>query len=177
MNATTNSELAAVAELLAGLLLHELDGPRLAELQQEELATALEALGLQVRGLDPERDLDELAVEFLEAFVQPAEGGPLVQSLWTGGTYEGEPAVIVRKLAQVAGVEFDRAAARGAAHDHLGCILLLWAATQESAPEVAERLREEHLRWALPPLARLARGKGFYPQLCACVARFIDELL
>ena len=51
-----------------------------------------------------------------------------VQSLWTEGSYEGDSAVAVSKLAQAARFDFDRGSAHGAPKDHLGSILLLWAA-------------------------------------------------
>lgn len=164
--------LARVAELLAQLLLHELDAERLARLNEPELRAALLELGLEPPA--PDADLDELAADFLEAYVQPKEGGPLVQSLWVEGSYEGECAAQVRRLAQAVGLEHHRASARGAAPDHLGCLLLLWAQASQARPEVAERLVSEHFEWALTPLRRIARGSGFYARLAASCADWIE---
>ncbi|MEM7310692.1 MAG: molecular chaperone TorD family protein [Planctomycetota bacterium] len=173
---TPSVELAAVARLFGRLLLHELDEEGRAALLEPEVSEALIALGLELDELAPGCDLDQLAAVYLEAFLQPREGGPLVHSLWTGGAYEGEPAVAVRRLAAAAGVELDRAAARGAPPDHLGCLLFLWAATCEEAPEVAARIEADHLGWAFAPLARTGAGKGFYPSLARAVAAFLREL-
>lgn len=161
------SALVACAKLFGELLLHELTTERLEELRQPEVAAALSELGVEVPGACSRADLDLLAAEFLEAFVRPERGGPLVQSLWEGGSFEGDAAVSVRRLATAAGVEFDRGAARGAAHDHLGCLLLLWSATRESAPEVAGVIEQQHLEWAIEPLARLHTESTFYKQLAS----------
>ena len=167
--------LSDVARLFGRLLLHEVDEGMRAELCAPELSAALSSVGVDT-GLLVEADLDQLAAEFLEAFLQPAEGGPLVQSLWTQGNYEADCAVTVRKLAEAAGVDFDRQAARGAPQDHLGCILLLWAEVREPATAVAERLEQEHLAWALAPLARIAAGEGFYAGVARAVGAFLREL-
>lgn len=165
--------MAQVARLFGRLLLRELDAQGWQELSRPELGEALAALGILLPSGQPEVELERLAVEFFEAFIQPESGGPLVQSLWTEGSYEGEAAVALRKLGEAAGLEQDREAARGAAPDHLGCILLLWAKTQETRPDVAARLERDHLAWATRPLGQLARGEGFY----AAVARATGSLL
>lgn len=176
----------ALARLFGRLLLRELDAATYAELAQPELRTALGEASIELPAdssgdpgqASPEL-LDELAAQYFETFVQPREGGPLVQSLWTDGWYEGDAAVTVSKLAQAARFDFDRGAARGAPRDHLGSILLLWAATDEAArehptiAEVASRLRAEHLSWACEPLARIAAGQGFYAGLAGATATLI----
>ena len=162
-----------VALLLGHLLLFELDEPMRERLLEPELAAALLEVGLDVEPLRG-ASLDELASEYLETFLQPKSGGPLVQSLWTSGTYEGDAAVSVRKLAEAGGFELDAAAARGAAADHLGCLLLLWARARVEDPRISRRIEEQHLGWALPPLGRIAAGKGFYPGLARALQRFIE---
>lgn len=162
------------ARCLGGLLLRELDAASLERLARPEVREALEALGLDVP-VDS-ASIDELAADFHDALLRPAEGGPLVQSLWTQGTYEGDSAATLRKLAGAAGLELSNAAARGAAPDHLGCILLLWAETRTTRPDVAERLERDHLGWALAPLSRLGSGQGFYAGLARVVRRWIEQL-
>jgi len=162
-----------VALLLGHLLLFELDEPMRERLLEPELAAALLEVGLDVEPLRG-ASLDELASEYLETFLQPKSGGPLVQSLWTSGTYEGDAAVSVRKLAEAGGFELDAAAARGAAADHLGCLLLLWARARVEDPRISRRIEEQHLGWALPPLGRIAAGEGFYPGLARALQRFIE---
>ena len=193
--------LNACARLFARLLLFELDRAGWEELRGPELREALAGLGVPW----PERfgrgEADRLAVHFLECFLRPETGGPPVQSLWTEGTYEGRAAVAVRKLAEAAGIDFDRGAARGASHDHLGSILLLWAEVDSAARagtaapgpagaevcrEVAARLERDHLRWALEPLGQVAgRAAGaesedelarFYPGVARACGRLILTL-
>jgi TorA maturation chaperone TorD len=175
--AEVEGELVESAELFARLLLHELGETDVAQLTQPEVAQVLAEVGVDVAPLRGDVDLDGLAVEFLEAFLAPKQGGPLVQSLWTAGSYEGDSAVAVRALARAAGVEFDREAARGAAHDHLGCILQLWAVACVAQPEVARRIERDHLAWSLAPLERLAAGEGFYAGLSRGAASLVRAIL
>jgi len=170
--------LRATARLFGRLFLFELDEDTRLQLVEPEFAKALEQVGISVEPLEGEASLDDLAAQYFEAIVQPKTGGPPVQSLWTEGSYEGDSAVAVRKLAEAVGVEFDRGAARGAPHDHLGCLLLLWAETAGARPDVAERLESEHLEWAQVPLSTLARGgKGFYPDLGRATLAWLAEVL
>ena len=164
---------SAVAELLADLLLVELDAERLARLARLDdpaVRTALEAVGVSLPG--DAAQLEELAADYYAAFVQPEHGGPLVQSLWTSGTYEGESAAAIRRLATRAGLELDRTIARGAPPDHLGSILALWAATRVAQPQVADELERSHLTWALAPLGRV--GRGFYGDVARATSAFIE---
>ena len=70
-----------------------------------------------------------------------------MQSLWRNGQYDGDPAAGVRRIAEAANLELTERA-RGAAPDHLGCVLLLWAELHEARPEFARLLVEHHLPWA-----------------------------
>ena len=170
------SELGEVARLVGRLLLREVDAATLAELRAPELAEALAAVGLATPAPQPD-EVATLGAEYFEAFVQPEHGGPPVQSLWTDGTYEGDAAVAVRKLAEAAALDYDRAAARGAPHDHIGSVLCLWAAARERAPEVAARLARDHMGWAQRPLGRQAHaGTGFYSDVARTACALIDEL-
>lgn len=116
--------------------------------------------------------LEERAADFHERFLRP-EFGPLAQSLWEAGRYEGGCTVRVRALAKAAGLEFQRSPARGAAVDHLGSLLLLWSATHEHAAPIARELVARHLNWAEAPLRQLESMPGFY----GAVARAARQLL
>lgn len=176
---TELQSLLALARWFGGLLLIELTADDWAQMAQPERAAALAELGIAGPKGGARFDEDDIAAEFLETFLQPPVGGPLVQSLWSAGSYEGDSAVALRQLAAAADVEFNRVAARAAPVDHLGSILLLWAATREHAPQVAERLVQEHLAWAITPLEGLAaaRGETFYAQVCAALAQFVGLLV
>jgi len=99
-----------------------------------------------------------------------------VQSLWQGGQYDGDPAVAVRAIAAAAAREL-APGSRGAAPDHLGCILTLWADLVEERPELAARLQQDHLAWAPPALAHARTAGGFYSSVAAASAEFVRELL
>lgn len=162
-----------VARLLGRLLLRELDEAALAELGVPEVRDALRGVGIEL----PEAgELEELAAQYFALFVQPQDSAPPVQSLWAEGAYEGESARSVRALAEAAGLEFDREAARSAPVDHLGSILWLWAEARTARPEVAARLEQQHFDWAAQPLARAAREGGFYGAVCAATADFMGSL-
>ena len=166
-------ELRAVADLLGRLLLVELDRAELERLGQAELAPALVGLGFELPAPAlQDAWLEQQAADFHELFLRP-ETGPLVQSLWVEGRYEGDCTVRVRKLAEASGLEFQRAAARGAAVDHLGSLLLLWSATDGCMQPIADELVAAHLSWAVAPLRQLETAGGFY----GAVARATGQLL
>lgn len=168
--------LAAAAWWVATLLLRELDGPGLDDLRREELAPSLAEAGIELPSPGEEAAwLDERAADYHDLFLSP-QGGPLVQSLWTEGRYEGTAAARVRQFAAAAGLELDGEAARGAAPDHLGCILRLWCLTRSSHPDLARELRLHHLAWARRPLVRMAGSGGFYGGLARIALGVIGEL-
>lgn len=99
-----------------------------------------------------------------------------MQSLWTEGRYEGDPTVCVRQLAEFAGVEFQRAAARGAAVDHLGSLLSLWSATDGHVQAVADEIASAHLAWARAPLRRIEAAGGFYGAVAGAAGELLEAL-
>ena len=168
--------LRAVAELMGRLLLRELTADDLTALRDPGLAPALAELGLELPApADQAAWLEQRAADYHDRFLRP-QTGPLVQSLWSQGRYEGDATVRVRQLAEAAGVEFQREAARGAAVDHLGSLLLLWAATAGPAPAVASEIVKEHLAWALTPLGQIEAGEGFYGAEASGTADLIQVL-
>ena len=168
--------LRSVADLLGRLLLKEVEASDIERLREVELAAALADLGVTLpEPTDQETWLEQRGADYHDLFLRP-EVGPLVQSLWTQGRYEGDACVRVRQLAQAAAVEFQRSAARGAAVDHLGCLLLLWSATDEPARPVADEIRAAHLSWAREPLQRIEAAGGFYGALASITRELIDAL-
>lgn len=154
--------LRSLAAFLGRVLLRELESEQLDQLREGEVGAALLGLGVELPARFEQDDwLDERAAEYHELFLRP-EPGPLVQSLWTQGRYEGDAAVRVRELAELADVEYQREAARGAAVDHLGSLLLLWSSTVDRSPAVADEIARAHLAWAGRPLQRIRAGGGFY---------------
>ncbi|MEX1024118.1 MAG: hypothetical protein WD226_03490 [Planctomycetota bacterium] len=175
--ATETEANRALARLFASLLLLELDGDALDELREPPVRAALRSIGVDVPDASTPEEIDQLAAEFHARLLRPESGVPLVQSLVTTGSYQGDPAETCRRLGEVAALEFDAGAASGAQPDHLGSILLLWAETRGYAPEVAERIEAEHLAWSLAPLAQLAKSGGFYGAVAAALARWLETLL
>ena len=168
--------LVALTRWVGETLLRELDAGALAGLREASVATALAAHGLELPSeADEGAWLDERAADFHDLFLSPT-GAPLVQSLWQEGRYEGGAAAWVRQLAESLGLSLDREAARGAAPDHLGCILLLWSEARGRAPEHEQALVQDHLRWALAPLERLQARGGFYGALARLTAELVEEL-
>lgn len=169
--------LRAVAELLGSLLLREVTAADLAELRGDGTNEVLASMGIELPPVEIEAEwLEQTAAEFHDLFLRPANG-PLVQSLWAQGRYEGDATVRVRQLAEAAGATFDAGAARGAAVDHLGSVLLLWAATDGNAQEVADELSSAHLAWALPALRPIQSSESFYAPLARAVEALIGELV
>ena len=170
--APSHVELALVARLLGRLLLRELDVDTIVALRHPALAAALDEVGLPVPELAA---VETLATEYFERFLHPAAGLPPVQSLWQEGRYDGDAAVAIRALAAAAALEL-APGARGAAPDHLGCILLLWADLVEPRPELARRVLRDHLAWAVRALAPVQRAGGFYGAVAAATIEFVGTL-
>lgn len=168
--------LRAVAELLGSVLLRELEPADLANMRAAGLASSLSACGIELPIPEFEASwLEERAAEYHDLFLRP-ETGPLVQSLWTQGRYEGDATVRVRELAELAAVEYQSEPARGAAVDHLGSLLLLWSACDARSPAVAEEIVREHLDWAFPPLKRLEGSEDFYGVIAGMTRQLIEAL-
>ena len=156
--------------------MRELDAAQLELLRAPQLARALADCGIELpQPAHAATWLEDRAADYHDLFLRP-EMGPLVQSLWMQGRYEGDATVRVRQLAQLAAVEFQPEAARGAAPDHLGSLLLLWAATDERAPSVAAEIVSAHLSWAQRPLHRIAAAGGFYGALATVTTQLLDAL-
>lgn len=169
-----------VARLFGRLLLRELDRPTLVELQAPAISAALSATGIEVPDVDVESAdcesaLEELGAQFFSQILHPAGRGPLVHSLYREGKYDGDAAADVRKIAKGAGLELADGA-RGAAPDHLGCLLTLWAELRDRDAEFAQKFAVTHLVWvARSPAA--AGGPGFYGAVLRAVADLCDEIV
>lgn len=178
--AEDRAQLAEAARLFGTLLIAELDTDQLSELREPSVEACLSDLGIELpAGGDGEaKELEELAADFFALFLQPTEGAPPVQSVWASGSFEGEPAACIRRHADAAGVEFGRLAARGAAVDHLGSILLLWAevAVRPECAEIAEHIESHHLAWGQQALAHAAADTGFYGQVSRACGSLLSEL-
>ena len=176
MHFDATQSLRACAEFLGRLLLLELDAEELRRLRVSEVTTLLSEWGLELPKPQCEDPwLEERAAEYHDLFLRP-QSGPLVQSLWVQGRYEGDAAVRIRQLARSAGIEFQPAAARGAAPDHLGSLLVLWAQTEESAPAVATEIKRHHLDWARLPLGSNSAQGGFYGTIAGATLALVEEL-
>ena len=168
----------AVGRLLSHLLLREIDAPLLGELRASELSATLRELGVDVPPFES-ADVDgiwleERGAEYLDRWLRPERGGPPVQSLWSGGQYEGEPAVALRRWAKAVGLHYDAAAACGAPIDHLGSCVALWCLAAEHSAEHAEVLRIQHLDWGRRPLAAAQAAGGFYGGVAGAALGWLD---
>lgn len=168
----------AVGRLLSQLLLREPDAALLGELRAPEVRSGLRDLGVEVPpGQDAEADrvwLEERGAEYLDRWLRPERGGPPVQSLWSGGQYEGDPAVALRRWTEAVGLRYDAEAARGAPIDHLGSSLALWCLAAEHSAEHAEALRVQHLEWGRRPLEAARAAGGFYGGVAAAALGWLD---
>ena len=165
-------DLTAAARLFARLLVRELDGATLTELQRPDVIDALRELGIE---LPASEELAALAHRYFELFLHPDGSLPPVQSLWRDGQYGGDAAAGVRKIADASGLEL-AVGARGAAPDHLGCILMLWAELVCERPELAELLVTHHLAWAPGALRHAAQQPDFYGAVCRAIIALVRDL-
>lgn len=164
--------MTAAARLFGRLLLRELDASTLAELRQDDVCDALAELDIRV----PDDDaLPALAQRYFELFLHPDGALPPVQSLWHNGQYDGDPAAGVRRVADAANLALTDNA-RGAAPDHLGCVLVLWAELREPRPELADALAAHHLAWAELALRHTLADDGFYGSVGRATLSFVRQL-
>lgn len=170
--------LRALADLCGRLLLREADSADLELLRRPEMEAAFAELGVDVPRGAPEAVLERLARQYFDSFLGPRAGHPPVASLWRVRQAGGDSVAAARRAAAAAGLEFDRAIARGAPVDHLGHLLLLWARADEAAPEAAELLRREHLAWGIDALQSraLAADAGFYPSVARATIAVLARL-
>ena len=180
-HATELNAWQGVARLFAIMLLREIDAPLLAELNT--FSAELEKVGIE---LPTEDQLEELAAEYFQLFVNPKRSLPLVESLYRTGSYEGADANDVRAIAESAGLEWDSDSARGVPVDHLGSLLMLWAHLVPLDRTVAEQFAIHHLAWAPSVLSQVKEGRSdrnqisgevFYPRLCAAISTLIEAIL
>ena len=164
--------LTAAARLFGRLLLRELDAATLEELRQDDVRLALAELDVAVPG---DAEVPALGQRFFELFLHPDGALPPVQSLWHNGQYDGDPAAGVRRVAEAANLSMTDNA-RGAAPDHLGCVLLLWAELREPRPELAALLVQHHLAWAELALQHTLADDGFYGAACRATLMFVRGL-
>jgi len=168
----STDHLTAAARLFGRLLLRELDEPTLAELRQDDVRSALAELDVAV---PDDAELATLGQRYFELFLHPEGALPPVQSLWRDGQYDGDPAAGVRRIAEAANLAMTDNA-RGAAPDHLGSVLLLWAELREPRPELATLLVQHHLAWAELALQHTLADDGFYGAVCRATLSFVREL-
>lgn len=168
-----HAALATTARLFGRLLVRELDAATLSELGAAPIRDALAAVGVDLPSPD---QLDQLAHEWLHAFLHPENGLPPVHSLYRDGNFDGDPAVAVRKIAKAAGLELAEGA-RNAAPDHLGCLLLLWADLVTDHPELARLVAEEHLGFADRALAPAIQGdSAFYAAVASAGLDLVRQI-
>jgi TorA maturation chaperone TorD len=178
--ATPSSAVAqvAVGRLLSQLLLREPDVALLGELRAPEVNAGLRELGVEVPTYESDAAdrawLEERGAEYLDRWLRPDRGGPPVQSLWSGGQYEGDPAVALRRWTEAVGLRYDAEAARGAPIDHLGSSLALWCLAAEHSAEHAEALRVQHLEWGRRPLEAVRKAGGFYGGVAGATLEWLD---
>lgn len=179
--AATSQAIAAqvaVGRLLSQLLLREPDAGLLGELRAPEVSAALAELGVEVPPFEsPGADrvwLEERGAEYLDRWLRPDRGGPPVQSLWSGGQYEGDPAVALRRWTEAVGLRYDSEVARGAPIDHLGSSLALWCLAAEHSAEHAQALRVQHLEWGRRPLEAARAAGGFYGGVASATLGWLD---
>jgi len=165
-------DLTAATRLFGRLLVRELDAATLTELREPAIADALEAVGV---ALPSAGQLPELASIYFELFLHPPDSLPPVQSLWRDGRFDTEPAAAVRRIAAAAGREL-AGGARGAAPDHLGCILLLMAELRSTHPELVADLVQHHLAWGEHALRAAAARSDFYGAVTRATISLIHAL-
>ncbi|HVS17709.1 MAG TPA: molecular chaperone TorD family protein [Planctomycetota bacterium] len=167
--------LRALADLCGRLLLREANSADLELMHRREVRGAFESLGVSVPDGPPHAVLEELARQYHASFLAPESGAPPVASLWRAAHLGSDTVAAARSAVAAAGLEVDGA---HGPHDHLGRLLCLWARADETAPEVAELLRDRHLAWGIDALQSRALGDdaGFYPSLARATIAVLVEL-
>lgn len=156
MNTTANevSEMVGTYRLLARLWLREVDEQLIAGMQSPPLKDAFTAAGGILPADITPSTLDELAVDYCQLFLGPANHLPPVQSVWQRGQFQSELAESMQHYVTATGYELTD----GLMFDHLGVqldlmshLLYLSAALNRPAEEIFDVLKTyfvKHLTWA-----------------------------
>ena len=159
MNAAVE-ELAGLAgtyRLFARLWLREVDEPLLADLLRPPLCDVFSAAGGALPDNVDSSTLEELAVDYCQLFVGPANHLPPYQSVWQRGQFQSESADSMQRYEVAIGYETG-----GLMFDHLGVQLDVMGHLLDCGPESGQHSDEvfrlaatyfaEHLTWAAPLL-------------------------
>ena len=149
--------LAGVYQLLARLWLREVDEQLLADLSRPPLRDVFTAAGGTLPKHVDTATLEELAVDFCQLFIGPANHLPPYQSVWQAGQFQSSPTEPMRRYTDWLGYDAD-----GVMLDHLGVQCDVMSRLLGSAPlamkATGELLRlagtyfDLHLAWAFPLL-------------------------
>lgn len=149
--------LAGMYRQLARLWLREVDEQLLSHLLEPPLYDVFTAAGGALPDGVDAVTLEELAVDYCQLLVGPANHLPPYQSVWQRGQFQSEPADSMQRYAAAIGYESD-----GLMFDHLGVQLDVMSHLLDGGPEsqqhseaVFRRAAEylaEHLSWATPLL-------------------------
>lgn len=159
MNAAVDelASLASTYRLLARLWIRELDEQFLAFLLVPPLCDVFTAAGGTLPADFAPATLEELAVDYCQLFLGPANHLPPFQSVWQHGQFQGESAESMQHYVSVSGC-----GTSGLMVDHLGVQLDVMGRLLDFGSESVQHFDDvfdlattyfaEHLTWAAPLL-------------------------
>ena len=175
--------LAGLYRLLAGFLLRELDGELLAHLQTPDVRAAYLAAGGVLPEIDDPTQLEQLAADYCQLFIGPADHLPPYESVWRAGRFEGQAAQAMARFVEIAGG--DDTFPAGVMRDHLGIQLEVMGRVLAAAADATQSRREHlelaqtffarHLTWPARLLDRAHRqaATDVYRALTSLTAEFL----
>jgi TorA maturation chaperone TorD len=176
---------SGVYQLLSRLWLREADS----ELVQFLRSSPIRPLFVQAGGVVPEDDenvIDELAIDYCQLFLGPADHLPPYQSVWQTGQFQSQTSAAMQEFIDLVPFELE-AQAENVMPDHLGLQLEIMSGIlnriataghgtdREVMMEVARIFFDRHLTWSHQLLRAVVdrAGSDFYRS----VARLTDEFL
>ena len=178
----TSDDLTAtvrVYQLLARCWLSEIDLPLLRQLCNAPLADAFRAVGGEPPDDSTPEVREDLAFDYCQLFLGPANHLPPYQSVWTNGQFQAEPVESITRFIELVGCPEDR---WDVMPDHLGAqldlmqlILTVPTDSEALSREIASTYFTAHLSWATPLLtaAEKRAQTGFYRSLAIVTRDFL----
>ena len=175
--------LAASCELLGRLWVHELTQEQIAQLRDPQLADQLVALGCDLSELENETAQEDLAIDYCQLLIGPADAVSPFQSVHDEGRFHGEAFASCQKFHQLVQGGVPVQCAENP--DHFAAQLLFLATVMDlsgdesgqaaEAGEVMQAFFDQHVRWTDQILVGLS-GKAksrFYQSLARVTRSFV----
>ncbi|MCH2211440.1 MAG: molecular chaperone TorD family protein [Fuerstiella sp.] len=171
------ASLAGTYRLLARLWIREVDGQLLKSLQEPPLCQVFTQAGGRLPDSAASSTLEELAVDYCQLFLGPANHLPPFQSVWQRGQFQSDSAESMRSYVSLLGCETgdqmdDHFGIQLEVMGHLLDFSLSTVQHSDGVPDLPGTYFAEHLTWVFPLFeAAVIRAKTEFYRSTICMTR------